>query len=147
MQLFTPTYTSRYSNWHVYLHVPTCEQSRAQPRVHTAVPLEPKVCVSHTVVSDSLWPHGLKPARLLCPWDSPGRNTRMGCHFLLQGIFPTQKSNSCHLHWQVGSLPLSHLGRPCIIFHIHNSASIGNYQHFPVDIKIIFASKEMSFFL
>ena len=39
---------------------------------------------SHTVVSDSLWPHGLKPARLLCPWDSPGKNIGVGCHFLLQ---------------------------------------------------------------
>ena len=42
------------------------------------------MCVSCSVVSDSLWPHGLQPARLLCPWDSPGKNTRMGCHFLLQ---------------------------------------------------------------
>ena len=31
--------------------------------------------------------------RLLCPWDSPGKNTGMGCHFLLQGIFLTQGSN------------------------------------------------------
>ena len=41
-------------------------------------------CVSHSVVSDSLWPHGLSPIRLLCPWNSPGKNTRVGCHFLLQ---------------------------------------------------------------
>ena len=34
------------------------------------------------------------PARLLCPWDSPGKNTGVGCHFLLQGIFPTQGLNS-----------------------------------------------------
>ena len=33
------------------------------------------VCVSHSVVSDSLRPHGLWPARLLCPWNSPGKNT------------------------------------------------------------------------
>ena len=47
--------------------------------------------------------------------DSPGKNTGMGCHFLLQGIFPTQGSNLhlLHLlHWQVGSLPLDHLGGP-----------------------------------
>ena len=44
------------------------------------------------VVSDSLQPYG--PARLLCPWDSPGKNTGVGCHALLQGIFPTQGSNS-----------------------------------------------------
>ena len=32
-------------------------------------------------------------ARLLCPWDFPGKNTRVGYHFLLQGIFPTQGLN------------------------------------------------------
>ena len=41
-------------------------------------------------MSDSLWPHGLQPARLLCPRDSPGKNTGVGCHALLQGIFPIQ---------------------------------------------------------
>ena len=69
--------------------------------------------LSHSVLSDSLRPHGLQPTRLLCPWNSPGRNTGVGCHFLLQGIFPTQGSNSrlLHLlHWQAASLPLSHLG-------------------------------------
>ena len=64
-------------------------------------------------MSDSLWPHGLQPARLLCPWNSPGKNTGVGCHALFQRIFPTQGSNLCFsflLHWQVGSLPLDHLG-------------------------------------
>ena len=37
-------------------------------------------------------------ARFLCPWDSPGKNTGVGCHFLLQGIFPVQESNPCLLH-------------------------------------------------
>ena len=41
---------------------------------------------------DSLWPHGLWPTRLLCPWNSPSRNSGVGCHSLLQ-IFPTQGSN------------------------------------------------------
>ena len=41
----------------------------------------------------SLRPHGLQPARLLCPWDSPGKDTGVGCHALLQGIFPTQGSH------------------------------------------------------
>ena len=41
-----------------------------------------------------LRPHGLQPARLLCPWDSPGEKTGVGCHFLLQGIFPPQELNS-----------------------------------------------------
>ena len=38
-------------------------------------------------------PHGLQPPRLLCPWDSPGKNTGVGCHALLQGIFLTQGPN------------------------------------------------------
>ena len=46
---------------------------------------------SRQVVSDSLLqPHGLQPTRVLCPWDSPGKNTGVGCYFLLQGILPTQ---------------------------------------------------------
>ena len=42
--------------------------------------------------------------------DSPGKNTGAGCHFLLQGIFPTQAANLRLLYWQVDSFPLSHLG-------------------------------------
>ena len=34
-------------------------------------------------MSDYVWPHGRQPTRLLCPWDSPGKNTGVGCHFLL----------------------------------------------------------------
>ena len=55
-------------------------------------------------------PHGLQPTRLLCPWDSPGKNTEAGCHFLLQGIFLTQGSKWCLLHllhWLADSLPLA----------------------------------------
>ena len=47
------------------------------------------------------------------PWDFPGKHTGVDCHFLLQGIFPTQGSNSCLLHllhWQADSLPLSYQG-------------------------------------
>ena len=51
------------------------------------------LCVICSVVSDSLQPHGLQPARLLHPWDNSGKNTGVGCHLLLQGIFPTQGSN------------------------------------------------------
>ena len=49
------------------------------------------------------------PARLLCPWDFPGNNTGVGCHFLLQGIFPTQGLNP-HLLWlwQIGRWILYH---------------------------------------
>ena len=45
--------------------------------------------------------------RLLCPWDSPGKNTGAGCHFLLQESGPRLL---CLPHWQGDSLPLCHLG-------------------------------------
>ena len=67
------------------------------------------VCVCVCVVTQScltLQPHSLQPTRLLCPWDSPGKSTGLGCHSLLQGIFLTQGSNPHLLHWQVGFLPL-----------------------------------------
>ena len=47
---------------------------------------------------NSLWPHGLQPSRLLCPWDFPGKNAGVGCHFLLQGILLTQGLNTGLLH-------------------------------------------------
>ena len=49
--------------------------------------------LSRSVVSDSVRPHGLQPAGLLCPWASLGKGTRVVCHALLQGIFLTQGSN------------------------------------------------------
>ena len=63
-------------------------------------------------MSDSLGPYGPKPTRLLCPWDSAGKNSGVGCHALLQGFFLTQGSNPCLLwllncrqslyHWATG---------------------------------------------
>ena len=47
-------------------------------------------------------------------WDYPSKSTGVGCHFLLQGIFLTQGLNLWLLHWQVDSLPLSHLGNPAV---------------------------------
>ena len=52
------------------------------------------------------------PTRLLCPWNSPGKNAGVGSHALLQGIFPTQGSNPHLRHWHVGSLPLAPPGKP-----------------------------------
>ena len=48
-----------------------------------------------SVLTDPLWPHGLWPTRLVCPWNFPGKNTGVCCHFPLQGIFPTQALNAC----------------------------------------------------
>ena len=67
------------------------------------------------VMFNSLHLQGLQPARPLCPWDSADKNSGMGGHALLQGLFPTQGSNLhllCLLHWQDDSLPLSHPEAP-----------------------------------
>ena len=60
--------------------------------------------------------NGLWPTRLLCPWDSPGMNTGVGCQSLLQGIFPTQQSN----------LGLPHCGQ--VLYHL-------SYQGSPVALN------------
>ena len=72
-------------------------------------------------MSDYVELHRRQPTRLLCPWDSPGKNTGVGCHALLQGIFPTQESNLCLLHCRQSLYPLSHVGSPNadhIIWHL-----------------------------
>ena len=61
-------------------------------------------------MSNSLRPHGLQPTRLLCPLDFPGKNTRVGCHFLLQEIFPTQRLNPGLPHCRQTLYCLSHQG-------------------------------------
>ena len=66
-------------------------------------------------MSNSLQLCGLQPARLFCPWGSPGKNSGLGCNALFQEIFPNQESKLhllCLLHWQAGSLPLVPPGKP-----------------------------------
>ena len=63
-------------------------------------------------MSNSLQPHGLQPASLLYPWDSPNKNIGVACHALLQGIFLTQGSNPPLLQMRAGSLPLELPGNP-----------------------------------
>ena len=63
--------------------------------------------------------HGLQPFRPVYPWTSPGKNPRVGCHALLQGIFQTQGSNPyllCLLHWQVDSFTTSDTWKPKLGF-------------------------------
>ena len=63
---------------------------------------------SHSVISNSLWPH-----RLYSPWNSPGQNIGVGSLSLLQGIFPTQGSNPGLSHRRWILYHLSHQGSPC----------------------------------
>ena len=66
----------------------------------------------HSVMSDSLHPHALLPARFLSPWNFPGKNTGLGTCFLLQGIFPTQGSNLSLPHCRQILYHLRHQGSP-----------------------------------
>ena len=79
-------------------------------------PFLPPICqfyllFSHSVISDAL----LQSSWLLCPWDFPGKNTRVGCHFLLQGIFPTQGLNPSLPHCKQILYYLSHHGSKYIL--------------------------------
>ena len=76
--------------------------------------------------------------RLLCPWDSPGKNAGVGCHALLQAIFSTQGLNPCLLHLlhrQAGSLPLVPLGDASVLYFGHpNCCLVASHcfnLHFP----------------
>ena len=85
------------------------------------------VCVC-LAMSDYLQPHVLHPARLLCPWDFPGKNTGVGCHVFLQGIFPTQGLNPGLPHCRQILYPLSHQGSPRILEWVAYPFSRGSSQ-------------------
>ena len=108
--------------------------------IPAALPTRMKVKVSCTVVSDSLQFHGLQPIRPLCPWNSPGKRTGVGCHLLLQGIFLTWGSNpgSCtagrfFTNWATRKAPTGVASR---YQHLHQSVMFvsvdeasGTYNH------------------
>ena len=87
-----------------------------------------------SIESDTLWPHGVQPARFLCPWASPGKNTGVGCHFLLQRIFQIHGSNPGLLHCRQILYPLSHQGNfpsegpYSKICDYHELISLGNWK-------------------
>ena len=91
---------------YIYMHIHTAEvtdheytfiHTHTHTHTHTHIYIY-ECCLVAKLCPTLLQPHGLQPTRLPCPWDFPGRNTGVGCHFLLQGIFPTQGSILCLLH-------------------------------------------------
>ena len=88
--------------------------------------MEKSESVSRSVVSDSLQPHGLQPAKLLCPWNSPGKTTEVGSHSLLHGILPTQEWNLGLLHCRPILHHLSHQGSPMTDIDV----GISRQEHF-----------------
>ena len=88
---------------------------------HLRIP-EAGSCQVASVVSDSVRPHRRQPTRLLCLWDSPGKNTGVGSHSFLQGIFLTQGSKSGLLHCRQILYHLSHQGYMWTDFFLLNKA-------------------------
>ena len=153
----TPTPTHTHIHSHRYPHTHTHTQSHIHSHLHTYtymhihiytppphthsknpghIPNSDAHCMcvcacvcmlNCSVMSDSLRPHGLLPARLLCSWNFPGKNTGVGCHFPLWGIFPTQglSPNLLQLlHWQADSLPQAPHGKPCNKSRAYFSATV-----------------------
>ena len=93
--------------------IPGPTSSSSSPSLFLVVSTKARVCMRVCTCCVPLFsdPQGLELAGLLCPRDVPGKNTGVGCHFLLHGMFPTQGSNLrllWLLHWQAGYLSLSH---------------------------------------
>ena len=89
-------------------------------------------------MSNSLQPHECSLPGSSVLGDSPGKNTGVGCHALLQGIFPIQGSNLnllCLLHWQVSSLPLAKRWIGCV--HIKSIICPLRGTYFPIFIPIL----------
>ena len=78
---------------------------------------------SHSVMSDSMKPHGL-----YSPWNCPGQNTGVGSFSLLQGIFPTQGSNPGFPHCRQILYHLSHKGSPRILEWVAYPFSSRSFQ-------------------
>ena len=83
------------------------------------------VSISCSVMSYSLQPYGLWPARLLCPWDSPGKSIGVGSHSLPQGIFLTQRLNLALQHCRQIVYCLSHQGSPNQLYVYIDPLSLG----------------------
>ena len=85
------------------------------PSTTTVLPVSQCACMlSRVQLFETPWTVVCQTPR---PWDFPGKNTGVGCHFFLQGIFLTQGSNPrllCLLHWQVNSLPLTPPGKEAL---------------------------------
>ena len=74
---------------------------------------------------------------VVCPWNSPGKNAGVGCHFLLQGIFLTQGSNPHHLHWRQILHCLSYQGyNPFITRNVSKLRNIPAYGILPNEVII-----------
>ena len=107
-------------NWiYSFVVVSIIQQYKSSINIHASQPPEPP-CNAWSLQSCLTFvTHGLQPTGLLCPWASSGKNIRLDCHALLQGLFPIQKLNpylQCVLHCRQLLYPLSNLRSPLAHF-------------------------------
>jgi len=83
------------STWTADMQVYRMDSEKTEdPEIKLPTTLSHRESECYSIISDSLWPAGQETTRLLCPWNSPGKNTGVHCHAFLPGIFLTQESIS-----------------------------------------------------
>ena len=137
LPLATPSpLSSEVTNLHEFPHTSSPSPQRATQMVHGTHGASELLLLSHFSRVRLCDPRDGSPTRLLRPWDSPDKNTGVGCHFLLQGIYPTQGSNQGLLHCRGILYCLSHQAALQIIKCFTNVVRIiiisNYYQSFQV---------------
>ena len=107
LYIYIYTQTHRHTHTHTHIHMCThiCNVYICKKRESVSQ------CCAQLFVS-----HGMQPTRLLCPWNSPGKNTGVGFHSLLQGLSTTQGLNPGFLHFRQIFYCLSHQGSPFYMY-------------------------------
>ena len=125
---------------------------RSQVRELNPICCSEDLCAMCLVVSDSLPTRRLEPTWLLCPWDSPGKTTAVGCHALLEGIFPTQGSNPGLMNCRRILYCLSYQGRPSLSNSIRQASrpifpTFLNSRSLPRVFCFVLNERKMNFLL
>ena len=110
-----------YACIYIYIYVYIYTHTHTHTHTHTYI----YIYENCSVVSNSLWPHGLY---IYSPWNSPGQNTGVSSLSLLQGLFPTQRSNPGLPHCRQILYQLSHKGSPRIVEWVAYPFSRGSSQ-------------------
>ena len=100
---------------------------------------------SRSVMSDSSWPHGLQPTRLLRPWDFPGKSTGVGCHCLLQYVSLMTRQKLSHLGWEVLNHPPYSPGIAPLDFHLFLSLQNSSMEKISIPWKTVNGTWNSSF--
>ena len=93
-----PSVISYHFSTSLFTHCPDFWYYRISLIAFESYTWNPVFILNRSIVSDSLQPHKLQPVRFLCPWNFPGKNTEVGCHFLLQDMESYRLSLSHHCH-------------------------------------------------